>query len=66
MAILDQWYIEYGEAEWREAVAAHVSSGAFETFSPAVAVQFKEALDWLGPWACSRWMGGWVDGWMGG
>jgi hypothetical protein len=31
-----------------------------------VAVQFKEALDWLGPWACSRWLGGWVDGWMGG
>ena len=54
VANVDQWYLKYGEAEWRDAVKAHVKSDAFQAYNPAAQNQYTATLDWLGEWACSR------------
>jgi len=52
VALVDQWYLKYGEAEWQAQVGKHLET--LECYNPAVQKLFKEALDWLGEWACSR------------
>lgn len=54
VAELDQWYLKYGDEEWREAVSAWVTSPAFATFNPAAQAMFESTLAWLKEWACSR------------
>ncbi|KAH9256636.1 leucine-tRNA ligase [Batrachochytrium salamandrivorans] len=49
---LDQWYLPYGEEEWKQQVLEHVHSNHFNAF--AGAKQFDLSLDWLREWACSR------------
>ena len=52
VALVDQWYLKYGQEEWANAVKAHLES--VECYNAAVHKQFREALDWLSDWACSR------------
>ncbi len=52
VALTDQWYITYGEEEWRGAAAAALARA--ETFDPACRRAFEAALAWLSQWACSR------------
>lgn len=55
VAHLDQWFLKYGEEEWREKVKDYVRDPAtFETYTPATRKAFMETLDWLQEWACSR------------
>jgi len=55
VAFLDQWYLTYGEEEWRDAVMEHVKDPAcFETFDESARKQYLAALLWMGKWACSR------------
>lgn len=52
VALTDQWYITYGEQEWKEATAGCLAS--METFDPTAKHAFEHTLDWLNQWACSR------------
>jgi len=53
VALVDQWYLKYGDADWKAAVKAHLNE-TLECYNPAVEKLFHEALDWLSEWACSR------------
>ena len=53
-AQVDQWYLKYGEAEWRGAVEAWVRSPAFATHNPMTRQAFLTTIAWLKEWACSR------------
>jgi len=52
VALVDQWYLKYGEEEWAARVGEHL--GGLECYNPAVHKAFRDALGWLGDWACSR------------
>ena len=54
VAELDQWYLTYGEDEWRGAVEAWVKGPDFATFSGGTKAAFELTLSWLKEWACSR------------
>jgi len=52
---LDQWFLKYGEEEWRSAVYEHISNPeTFNAYTDVTLKCFKENLDWLKEWACSR------------
>eukprot|EP00038_Savillea_parva_P023260 m.40180 g.40180 ORF g.40180 m.40180 type:complete len:1085 (-) comp5929_c0_seq1:1678-4932(-) len=53
VALCDQWFLTYGEDEWRKEVADYVN-GPFECFDPMTKKRFNETLDWLHEHACSR------------
>lgn len=53
VALVDQWYLVYGEPEWQAAVRAHVNE-RMDMFNPAVLSAFNETIGWLSEWACSR------------
>lgn len=52
VSLVDQWYIDYGEASWRQ--QAEKCLAKMECFSPEVLHQFQATLEWLNQWACSR------------
>uniref|UniRef100_A0A7S0UUZ6 leucine--tRNA ligase n=1 Tax=Polytomella parva TaxID=51329 RepID=A0A7S0UUZ6_9CHLO len=52
VALTDQWYIIYGEEEWRKATEASLAQ--METFNEDTRNSFKHCLGWLQQWACSR------------
>jgi len=52
VALTDQWYLTYGEEEWREATAKCLSH--METYELSTKHNFEHTLDWLNQWACSR------------
>ena len=54
VAHLNQWYLKYGEEEWKKIVEEHVNSDRFQTYNPAVKNMFLGTLEWLHEWACSR------------
>ncbi len=52
-ALTDQWYLQYGESEWKSAVDTHVRT-RLNTYSKAAEKKFCETVSWLHEWACSR------------
>src|SRR5262245_56923676 len=52
-ALTDQWYLQYGEPEWKEQVKTHVDT-RLNTYSDATKKKFDETVRWLHEWACSR------------
>lgn len=52
VALTDQWYITYGEQEWKEATLGCLEK--METFDESAKNTFGQTLDWLNQWACSR------------
>ena len=56
VAHTDQWYLKYGEDEWRKAVEAHVDT-VFEAYNAENLARFKYTLGWMKEWACSRLFG---------
>jgi len=52
VALTDQWYILYGEEEWRTLTEECLAQ--LETFDPIVRHSFEHTLSWLNQWACSR------------
>ena len=68
VAHTEQWYLKYGEQEWRDKVVAHVD-GVFEAYNPECLARFKYTLGWMKEWACSRLFGlgtriPWDDAWL--
>lgn len=54
VAQIDQWYLKYGEEDWKNAVEVWIKSPAFNTFSSIVQDSFEQTLAWLREWACTR------------
>lgn len=57
VALLDQWYLDYGEDSWRHIAFDYVENKdgkGLETYSPDTQHAFKGVLDWLRQWACAR------------
>lgn len=52
VALCDQWYIDYGETEWRKQATECLQG--LETYSPETMRNFESTLDWLHEHACSR------------
>jgi leucyl-tRNA synthetase len=52
VALTDQWYLTYGEQEWREATQKCLAK--METYDLSARHQFEHTLGWLNQWACSR------------
>ncbi|KAM5583847.1 leucine--tRNA ligase, cytoplasmic-like [Rosa sericea] len=52
VALTDQWYITYGEAEWKKLAEECLSGMSF--YSDETRRGFEHTLGWLNQWACSR------------
>ncbi|XP_058810679.1 leucine--tRNA ligase, cytoplasmic [Phymastichus coffea] len=52
VALCDQWYLNYGEPEWRKVTEKSLEN--LETFHDEVRKNFQACLDWLHEYACSR------------
>ncbi|KAJ1261107.1 hypothetical protein BS78_09G002900 [Paspalum vaginatum] len=52
VALTDQWYITYGEAEWKQMAERCLEN--MNTFSAETCNGFEHTLGWLNQWACSR------------
>ncbi|WAQ98789.1 SYLC-like protein [Mya arenaria] len=52
VALCDQWYLNYGEEEWK--TAARKSLDHIETYTDDVRKNFEATLEWLHEHACSR------------
>lgn len=52
-----QWFLKYGEDEWREFVREHLSSDNFNAYSAKTQHEFDLIIDWLKEWGCTRTQG---------
>lgn len=52
VALRDQWYLDYGEPQWKEQLERHLQK--MEFYSDKLAKHFDIAKDWMKQWACSR------------
>ncbi|KAL7227967.1 hypothetical protein ACSBR1_022776 [Camellia fascicularis] len=55
VALTDQWYITYGESNWKEEAEKCLAS--MNLFSEETRHGFEHTLSWLNQWACSRQFG---------
>ncbi|PSR80064.1 hypothetical protein BD289DRAFT_77163 [Coniella lustricola] len=53
VALMDQWYLDYGEAKWRDQAIDWVQTG-LNTYSNETKNAFIGVLNWLNQWACAR------------
>jgi leucyl-tRNA synthetase len=57
VSLMDQWYMDYGEAAWRKTALDWVDNKdgkGMETYSPEIKNSFEGVLNWLNQWAVSR------------
>lgn len=52
VSLCDQWYLDYGEPEWKRQTEDALSQ--LETFHTETKNQFESTLNWLNQWACAR------------
>ncbi|BEI94138.1 uncharacterized protein CcaverHIS019_0605970 [Cutaneotrichosporon cavernicola] len=52
VALVDQWYLDYGEEEWKK--VAEDLLAKMNTFVPETRHNFQAVLNWLNKWACAR------------
>ena len=52
VALTDQWYITYGESEWKKVAEECLAS--MTLYSEETRNGFNHTLSWLNQWACSR------------
>ena len=52
VALTDQWYLTYGEEEWRKLAEECLSN--MNLYSEETRHGFEHTLSWLNQWACSR------------
>jgi leucyl-tRNA synthetase len=52
VALIDQWYLDYGEDEWRK--LGEKCLAQMQCFSDETRTKFTNAFDWMKNWACSR------------
>ena len=57
VALMDQWYLDYGEDSWKEIALKHVinkDGKGMETWADETKNAFEGVLNWLNKWACAR------------
>ncbi|KAL0488015.1 leucyl-tRNA synthetase [Acrasis kona] len=54
VALLDQWFLNYGEESWKKQVEAMINPDRFRYYSKATQKELADTLDWLHEWGCSR------------
>eukprot|EP00933_Yihiella_yeosuensis_P032480 TRINITY_DN26070_c0_g1_i1.p1 TRINITY_DN26070_c0_g1~~TRINITY_DN26070_c0_g1_i1.p1 ORF type:complete len:1296 (-),score=364.48 TRINITY_DN26070_c0_g1_i1:195-4013(-) len=54
VAGIDQWYLKYGEEDWKGQIEKHLTSANFNTYNDRIKDAFLQAIGWLKEWACSR------------
>ena len=52
-----QWFMKYGEDEWKEFVRKHLLSDDFKAYNTKTQHEFDIIIDWLGQWGCTRTQG---------
>jgi len=52
VALTDQWFLRYGEEEWKKQIDAHLPT--MQMYFSGIRNGFKETLEWLSEWPCSR------------
>ena len=57
VALVDQWYLKYGEEEYKQFCLNHVKSDKFNPYSPSTLKGFEQVLGWLSNWGLSRTFG---------
>ena len=57
VALCDQWYLSYGDEQWKNLLKNHIHGENFNGYNKAIMEKFDFVLDWLGEWACSRQFG---------
>ncbi|PXF46531.1 Leucine--tRNA ligase, cytoplasmic [Gracilariopsis chorda] len=67
VALCDQWYLEYGEPEWRSQVRKCLDN--MNVYADETRHGFEAVLEWLREWACSRQFGlgtklPWDENWL--
>ncbi|KAH8677848.1 hypothetical protein BX600DRAFT_376622 [Xylariales sp. PMI_506] len=57
VALMDQWYLDYGEDAWRDQAlewVANTDGKGMNTFTNETKNSFESVLNWLNQWACAR------------
>lgn len=57
VALMDQWYLDYGEASWKEMALRWVDNAdgqGLKTYNQETKNGFEGVLNWLNQWACAR------------
>jgi leucyl-tRNA synthetase len=57
VALMDQWYLDYGEEKWRETALKWVENAdgkGLNTWTQETKNSFEGVLNWLNQWACAR------------
>jgi leucyl-tRNA synthetase len=57
VALMDQWYLDYGEESWKEVALKYVDNAdgkGLNTYSTETKNGFEGVLNWLNQWACAR------------
>ena len=57
VALVDQWYLKYGEEEYKQFCLNHIKSKNFNPYSPSTLKGFEQVLGWLSSWGLSRTFG---------
>ncbi len=57
VALVDQWYLVYGEEEWKNFVLKHIHSENFNAYSQSTLKAINDKVCWLKEWGCSRTFG---------
>ncbi|KAF9914119.1 cytosolic leucyl tRNA synthetase [Lobosporangium transversale] len=52
VALMDQWYLDYGETEWRKLAEECLEN--MNVYTDETKHAFQKNLDWLNQWACAR------------
>ncbi|KAF9209014.1 cytosolic leucyl tRNA synthetase [Haplosporangium sp. Z 27] len=52
VALMDQWYLDYGETEWRKLAEECLES--MNVYTDETKNAFEKNLAWLNKWACAR------------
>ena len=52
-----QWFLGYGEENWREFVREHLKGDGFEAYNAKTLHEFELIIDWLKEWGCTRTQG---------
>ena len=57
VALVDQWYLKYGEKEYKDFCLNHVKSNKFNAYSSSTLKAFEQVLGWLTNLGVSRTFG---------
>lgn len=53
VALMDQWYLDYGEESWKQTLLKYVDNG-LNTYTHETKNGFEGVINWLNQWACAR------------